>query len=55
MRADDPAVLVSQYSITLVSSWSRSTASSELSRESVHSINFSAIQASWPTGESVSA
>src|SRR5579862_6398346 len=52
-RADEPAVLVSQYTVTLVSSWSRSTAPG--SPPSVHSLNFSAIQASWPAGESVSA
>lgn len=41
---------VSQYSITLVSIWSRSTGH----RGSAHSANFSPIQASSPTGESFS-
>jgi hypothetical protein len=47
-------VRVSQYTVTFVSIWSRSTASSGRSDESVHSLNFSTIQASWPAGESVS-
>ncbi|MGX7670146.1 hypothetical protein [Plantactinospora sp. DSM 117369] len=38
-----------------MSSRSRSTASSGTSAESVHSWNFSTIQPSCPTGESVSA
>ena len=40
--------------LTLVSSWSRSTASSGSSAAGfVHSLNFSTIQASWATGESL--
>jgi len=54
--ADDRAVPVSQYSITLVSRRSRSTASSGSSAAgSVQSLNFSTIQASCPAGESVMA
>jgi len=56
MRAADPAVPVRKYTDTLVRIRSRSTASSgRLARGSVHSLNFSTIQASWPAGESVSA
>ncbi|NUP18445.1 MAG: hypothetical protein HOZ81_20640 [Streptomyces sp.] len=54
-RAEEAAVPVSQYSMTSVSIWSRSTASSGASTESVQSLNFSTIQASWPTAESCSA
>jgi hypothetical protein len=56
MRAAEPAVPVSQYTDTSVRIGSRSTASSgRLVAGSVHSLNFSMIQASWPAGESVSA
>jgi hypothetical protein len=45
--ADEPAVPVNQYRLTLVSSRSRSTASSGRSADgSVHSLNFSTIHAS---------
>jgi hypothetical protein len=50
--APDP---VNQKLLTLVSSWSRSTASPGFLAGSVHSWNFSTIQASRPTGESLSA
>ena len=54
-RADDPAVPLNQYRLTLVRRRSRPTASSgSAAAGSVHSLNFSTIQASWPTGESVS-
>ena len=54
--ADDPAVPENQYTLTLARSWSRSTACSGTSAAGLtHSWNFSTIQASWPTGESVSA
>ncbi len=43
---------VSQYSITSVSIWSGSTASSGRVCEPVHSLNFSRIQVSTPIGES---
>jgi len=48
-RAAEAPLRVNQYTLMLVRSWSRSTPSS------VHSSNFSAIQASCPTGESVRA
>jgi hypothetical protein len=38
-----------------VSSWSRSTATSGTSAAQAHSLNRSTIQASCPTGESLSA
>ena len=54
--ADDPPARLNQVRLTLVSSWSRSTASSgNAAAGSVHSWNFSTIHASCATGESVSA
>ena len=51
--APDP---VNQKMLTLVSNWSRSTASSgSVAAGSVHSWNFSTIQANCPAGESLSA
>ena len=48
-------VRVTQYSITLVSSWSRVKAFSGSPSQSLHARNFSTIQASRPAGESLSA
>jgi hypothetical protein len=54
--AAEAPLLVNQYRLMVVSSWSRSTASSGSSAAAlVHSLNFSTIQASWPTGESLRA
>jgi predicted DNA-binding transcriptional regulator YafY len=55
-RAAEAPLRVNQYTLMLVSSWSRSTTSSgSWGVSSVHSLNFSTIQASWPAGESVRA
>jgi hypothetical protein len=54
-RADDVIVRVTQYTITLVSSWSRVKAFSGSPSQSLHERNFSTIQASRPAGESLSA
>ena len=52
-RADDAALLLAQYSITLSSSASRPSRSSGSPSWSVQAQNFSNIQAAWPTGESL--
>jgi hypothetical protein len=54
-RADDAALAVTQYSIRLSSSASRSITFSGSPPLSVQAQNFSRIQAAWPAGESVSA
>jgi hypothetical protein len=54
--AAEAPLRVNQYTLTLASSWSRSTArSGSWLAGSVHSLTFSTIQASYPAGESVRA
>jgi len=53
-RADEVADAVAQYSITLSSISSRVSTFSGWPSQSVQAQNFSTIQASCPTGESVS-
>src|SRR5258708_26338604 len=53
-RADDAALAGSQYTITLSSNSSRVSTFSGWPSQSVHDQNFSRIQVSCPTGESVS-
>src|SRR5918995_2900660 len=53
-RADDAALFVSQYTITLSSIWSRLSAVVGSPSWSVHAQYFSVIHAHWPTGESTS-
>ena len=53
-RAEDAAVPVTQYTITLSSSSSRLSTFSGCPSQSVHAQNFSTIHASCPTGESTS-
>ena len=52
-RADEVMVWVTQYSITLVISWSRVKQFSGSPSQSLHARNFSTIQASSPAGESL--
>src|SRR5262249_42537089 len=52
-RADEPAVAVVQYSMTLSRSSSRLSTFSGWPSQSVHAQNFSRIHAAWPAGESV--
>ena len=54
-RADDALVWVTQYSMTLVMSWSRVKQFSGWPSQSLQARNFSTIQASRPAGESLRA